>query len=329
MLSRIWQLITRTFQIWASANASRMSAALTYYTMLSLAPTLMIAIAIAGYVYDNKVAESEIIEQVTTITTPEIAKMVAGLITNAVKPESGFVAGTISICVLVFAASGVFTQLYDTFNDIWGVSQDHRNGVLLELQKRLIGIGIVIAIGILLITAILINSAVAYLTTAMNEYYPGAVTWLNLLDRSLSFLLLPFVFTVAFWFFPATKIQLRDVWPAGILTACMVGASRYLIGIYLSVSTTSEVYGAAGSLVILLIWVYITGLVVFFGASFSHAWAQVFGSRSKVAESSIDESEIVSNEDEAEITSDEESVKQPAAVEVSSPQLPLVPTRRA
>ena len=317
MLARVWKLVSQTFVIWGKANASRMSAALTYYTMLSLAPTLMIAIAIAGYVYDNQVVEGEVVEQVTDFTTPEIAQTVAGLIKNAVKPESGLVAGTISICILVFAASGVFTQLYDTFNDIWNVSLDHKNGVLLELQKRLIGIGMVLIIGILLVTALLINSAIAYLSGLMNESYPGAVTWLNLADRGLSYLLLPFVFAAIFWFFPATKIQWRDVWPAGILTACMVGASRYLIGLYLELSTTSEVYGAAGSLVILLIWVYITGLVVFFGASFSHAWSLTFGSRANETSEANAPVEIVATP--------EAQLPQPIIEETS----PLVPTRRS
>jgi membrane protein len=283
MLQRIWQLIWMTFTIWVDANASRMSAALTYYTMLSLAPLLMIAVAIAGFMFDNRLAESEIVEQVTAVTTPEIAQTVAGLITSASQPETGIVAGTISLCILLFAASGVFTQLYDTFNDIWDVSLDGVNSFLHTVQKRLIGVGMVLVVGVLLVAALVLNSAIAYLNALVEGSYPVAVTWLNLADRSLSFLLMPIIFSLIFWFFPATKIQWRDVWPAGILTACLVASSRYLIAMYLKFSTTSEVYGAAGSLVVLLIWVYMTGLVVFFGASFSHAWAETFGSRSDFA----------------------------------------------
>ena len=280
MFKRIWKLISSTFSIWANANASRMSAALTYYTMLSLAPMLMIAIAIAGYIFDNKLAESEIVEQVSLVTTPEIAKTVGGLIKRASQPSSGIVAGTISLCVLTFAASGVFTQLYDTFNDIWNVSFDQKNSLLFTLEKRLIGVGMVLIVGVMLVAALVLNSLMTYVNQWVEGSYPQAVSWLNLADRGLSFLLMPVVFTLIFWFFPATKIRLKDVWPAGVLTACLVAASRYLIGLYLEFSTTSEVYGAAGSLVVLLIWVYMTGLVVFFGAAFSHAWADNFGSRS-------------------------------------------------
>ena len=137
MLKRIWQLIKMTFSIWGESNASRMAAALSYYTMLSLAPCLMMAIAIAGYIYEDSVVENEIIRQVKLISTPEIAETVKGLIQRASQPRSGIVAGTISVCVLVFAASGVFTQLYDTFNRIWGVSYQGLEGLLFYHSKTI------------------------------------------------------------------------------------------------------------------------------------------------------------------------------------------------
>jgi len=256
-----------------------MSAALTFYTMLSLAPLLMIAIAIAGYVYDDQVAQAEVLEQVEMVTSPAIADQVARLIKNAVQPGSGLIAGTISLTILVFAASGVFTQIYETFNDIWNVVPNYKNGILFTIQKRLLGVAMVLLVGVMLTAALILNSAFTYMSTLV-EGYPTIDSWLSLADRGLSFLLMPFIFSLVFWFFPATKIQWSDVWPAGILTAILVGASRYLVGIYLKFSTTSQVYGVSGSLVVLLIWIYILGLVVFFGASFSHAWADTFGSRS-------------------------------------------------
>jgi membrane protein len=280
MFKRIWKLISSTFIIWGNANASRMSAALAYFTMLSLAPLLMIAIAIAGYVFDSQAAQAEVIEQVQLVTTPEIANTVKGLIQNAVEPKTGLVAGTISLCVLVFGASGVFTQLSDTFDDIWKVPKEARSGLLYTVEKRLLGIGMVLIAGLSLLGALVLDSAMAYINQLVEGSYPRAVIWLNLADRSLSFLLMPFIFAVMFRFFPSAKIQWRDVWLAGILTALLVVASRSLIGLYLEFSTASEVYGAAGSLVVLLIWVYMTGLLIFFGAAFSHAWADTFGSRS-------------------------------------------------
>ena len=254
---------------------------MTYYTMLSLAPLLMIAIAIAGYVYDSKQAQAEVIQNVKVATSPAIAQTVAGMIKNATRPSSGILASTISLLVLFYGASGVFSQLFDTFNDIWEVPPETRTGILFSLQKRLVGVGMVLVAGLLLIGTLMLGSVIAYVNGLVDSY-PHISSWLSLADRSMSFLLMPFVFALIFWFFPATKVQWRDVWPAGILTACLVATSRYLIDFYLRFSSTSEVYGAAGSLVVLLIWVYMTGLVVFFGASFCFAWAKTFGSLSEL-----------------------------------------------
>jgi membrane protein len=279
-IKRIWILVTSTFRIWEQANSSRMAAAMTYYTMLSLAPLLMIAVAIAGYVYDDKLASQELIEQVGAATSPAIAEIIAGLISNATRPSSGILASSISLLILFYGASGVFSQLYETFNVIWQVPVESRTGFKFTIQKRLIGIGMVLIAGVSLIGTVALGSVIAYLEHLVQDSYPIVTTWLNLADRSLSLLLMPFVLALMFWFFPATKIKWRDVWPAGVLTALLIAGSRYLIEFYLRFSSTSEVYGAAGSLVVLLIWIYITGLVVFFGAAFSHAWSDTFGSRS-------------------------------------------------
>lgn len=258
---------------------------MTYYTMLSLAPLLMIAIAIAGYVFDDQLVESEIIQSVKAVSSTEIAETVAGLIRNAKDPSSGWVAGMISLMVLLYGASGIFTQLFDTFNDIWQVPPASRSGLRFNIQKRLVGVMMVLVAGFLLIGTLALGSVISYLNQLVDGKYPQLTTWLNLADRGLSFILMPFVLSLIFWFFPTRKMRWTDVWPAAGLTAAMLAASRYLIDFYLQFSTTSEVYGAAGSLVVLLVWVYITGLVVFFGASFSCAWTQLFGSHSNFAAS--------------------------------------------
>lgn len=350
MLRRFWKLISLTVSIWNDVNASRMSAALTYYTMLSLAPTLMIAVAIAGYVYDSQQAQDEIVEQVSLITTPEIAATVGGLIRNAVAPGSGVIAGLISLSILVFAASGVFTQLYDTFNDIWDVSLEGK-GILFSIQKRLVGVAMVLIVGLMLIGALVLDSTMTYLNELVAGRYPQTESWLSLADQSLSFLLMPVVFAMLFWFLPSTRIHWGDIWPAAILTAAMVTASRFLIGLYLRFSTTSEVYAASSSLVVLLIWVYMTGLVVFLGASFSHAWAQVYGSRSEFSKLPKPEPDNVeaenSDDNQRAIAQPEVPVKplpevvipqksQPASAPAAppadpispEPETPLIPERR-
>lgn len=253
--------------------------------MLSLAPLLLIAIAIAGYVFDDQLVESEIIDNVRQFTTPDVAATVAGVIKNATAPSSGLLASTISLMVLLYGASGVFTQLFDTFNDIWSVPVASRRGFRFTIRKRLVGVLMVLVAGILLLGTLALGSVIAYLNGLMGGKFPQLTTWLNLIDRGLSFVLMPLVLTTIFWFFPNVKVRWLEMLPAAVLTSAMFAASRYLTNFYLQFSSTSEIYGAAGSLVVLLIWVYITGLVVFFGASFSCAWSRSFGSTVESAES--------------------------------------------
>ena len=271
-MQHVWRLIYRSFWIWSSARSSRMAAAMTYFGMLSLAPLLVIAIAIAGSFFGDSLAQEEIIEQVKLFTTDDIANTVGGLIKNASSPRSGFLAGTISVCVLVFGASGVFSQLQETFNEIWGVPDEDRKGIWLTVQARLIGILMVIIAGCLLLTTLGLSATVTAISNLFEN--PSLRTWLELTDRGVSFLLMPLVLSLIFWLIPKAKIKWSDVWPAAMLTALLLSLSRYLVEFYLRFSTTSEVYGAAGSLVVLLIWIYTSGLVLFYGAAFSRAWAE-------------------------------------------------------
>ena len=264
-----------------------MSAALTYFSMLSLAPLLVIAIAIAGVFYSDGVAQEEIVEQVTLLTNEKIGQTVEGLISNASRPQSGLFAGIASICVLLFGASGVFSQLQETFNEIWGVPPEQRQGFLLTIQNRLIGILMVFVAGFLLLTTLGLSTAVSAVSQMFADW-PQLKTWLELADRGISFLLIPIIISLLFWLIPKTEIRWHDVWPAAMLTALFLSLSRYLIELYLHYSSTSEVYGAAGSLVVLLIWIYMSGLVLFYGAAFSRAWAENFGSRRDQIESNAD-----------------------------------------
>ena len=289
MIRRIWKLIQTSFVIWGRANSSRMAAALTFFTVLSLAPLLVLAIGIAGFIFGDRVAEHEVIDLVSEFTSSEIATITGQLIENATsQPESGLVASSVSLVILVFAASGVFSQLHDTFNVIWYVPIEDRSGWLFLIRTRIVGIVMVFVAGILLLATIILSTGLETFGTWWAKFYPDILPWIYLVDTAVAFLLTPLVLSVFFWKLPVTKIEWRDVWPAGLLTAALIGLSRYLIGFYLRFSSTSEAYGAAGSLVVLLIWVYITAMVIFYGAAFSHAWAQVYGSRSANEESAVE-----------------------------------------
>ena len=256
-----------------------MSAAVTYFTMLGLAPLLVIAVAIAGLFFGDRYAQQEIIENVQLFTTADIAETVATVIANTSHRKSGYFAGAISVAILVFGASGVFSQLQEAFNLIWGVPLEERQGIWKTVKARLTGILMVIVTGFLLVTTLAISMAVAAVSNMFTEVQPEWKSWLAFADRSVSFFLMPPILFLLFWLIPRANVCWRDVWPAAMLTALLLSLSRYLIEFYLRFSTTSEVYGAAGSLVVLLIWIYINGMVLFYGAAFSRAWSETFGSR--------------------------------------------------
>ena len=277
MFSRVWQLISETFRIWGGARSPQMAAALAYYSMLSVAPTLVIATAVAGWIYDEQLVEQKIVETVSQVTTPEIAQVIADVIGRAQSPEQGIVAGTISVIVLLVAASMVFTQLYGTFNLIWHVDEPKR-GLWFNLRTRLAGMILVLIVGVVLVAALILQSVAGQLSHFLEEY-TALSNWISRTEQQLTFLFMPVMLTLMFWIFPATEIKLMDVVPAGFLTALMVAGSRYFIQLYLSYSSASEVYGVMGSLVVMLVWIYLLGMILFLGASFSCAWAHVFGSR--------------------------------------------------
>jgi membrane protein len=217
-------------------------------------------------------------QYVNDVASPQVAQTFAGLLENTSAPKSGLIAGSISLAILLYGASGIFSQLFDTFNEIWRVPYQARSGLAFSIRNRLVGVVMVLMVGGLLIATLALSSAIAYLNQLLDGNYPRLTSWLSLTDRGLSFILMPFVLSMMFWYFPARKIKWRDMLPAAGLTAALLAASRYLIEIYLRVSTASEVYGAAGSLVMLLVWVYLTGMILFFGAAFSCAWTKIFGS---------------------------------------------------
>ncbi len=278
MLKKLWQLFRTTNRTWGRCRASRMSAAMTYFTMLSLAPLLTFAIAIAGYILDSQQARDQIVEQVLFHSNQTVADIVSGLMQNVTRPNSGIIAGSISILILLYAASGVFSQLFDTFEEIWQRPIEKRSGFLFSLKKRGLGVMMVLIAGIMIVGSIVIRSALHYVSEAIAGAYPESLNWLKLADTGISWLGLPLILFLIFWLIPSRLIRWLDVVPAALLTSLLFGLNRYLILAYLKFSKTSEVYGAAGSLVVMLIWIYMTGLVLFYGAAFSRSWALTFGS---------------------------------------------------
>ncbi len=255
-----------------------MAAALSYYTMLSLSPLLVIAVTTAGLIFGDQLAQSELLEQIGMIMTPEIADTFRTILRNSSRVQRGIIAGSISMVVLFFGASGAFAQLYDTLNVIWNVNLEQRSGIGYLVRQRLLGFLMVLLIGLLLTASMVLGATVTILSTRFANLVPEVVDWLSWIQRWSTLLVIPFLFMALFKLLPARKIAWRDVWLGGLLTGGAFILSRQLIGLYLQTSSVTSVYGAAGSLVILLIWVYFSSMIMFFGAAFCRVYAEMFGS---------------------------------------------------
>ena len=274
-VKRAANLALGTIRIWSEAGASRMSAALAYYTMLSLAPMLVLVVVFAGVFFGNQQAQRELLLQIETVSNPEIASIAAAILENTASVPDGPWTGLLSVAALLFGASGVFSQFFDTMNVIWGVK---RSGLRYTVRQRLRGFLMVLVFGLLLVALLLLNGALTILSNSLGAVVPEGVVWLSRLETAASLLGLPLLFMMLYRFVPLRPVAWRDVWLGSIVGSGLFILARMGIAFYLSRSTVTSAYGAAGSLVVLLIWVYFSGMIIFLGAAFCRAYAQEFGS---------------------------------------------------
>ena len=276
-------IIRDAIMIWSGASPFSLAAALSYYTMLSLAPVMVIAIAIAGQVYGPQLVESEIIDQISTASSQEVADVVQSVIENTSQFSNSLVASLISVVILVIGASSAFTLLSDTINIIWGISTQRRRTVWYTLRQRIFGIIMVLGVGFLLLVSLAVSTAVSAMTAFFTDRIPAIAPRLASIDDTWwVIIVLSIIFAAIFKVLAEADNWWKDVWVGGIVTAMLFTLNKSILRIYLLYSTVMAVYGAAGSLVILLIWVYNTGLIIFFGAALSKACATHYGSISDI-----------------------------------------------
>jgi membrane protein len=273
----IWQLIKTTFQEWQDDQSTRLAAALSYYTVFSLAPLLIIVISVVGLVIGQREAQGQIVAQIAGYVGEESAGFIEGILEQMSQPRNSTLATLIGIITLLLGATGVFGELQASLNQIWDVPPKKvsaQQGIRALLFNRVLSFGMVLAVGFLLLVSLIISTAV----TATSTWLIGDRIGMAIISQGLNFLLgfavITLMFALIFKFLPDTKIHWRDVWPGAALTAVLFSVGRLLISFYLSQSSTASVYGAAGSLVVLLLWVYYSAQILFFGAEFTQVYSR-------------------------------------------------------
>lgn len=281
-----WTLLKRTFNEWSEDNVSRMSGALAYYTIFALAPTLIISIAIVGFIFGKEAAEGEVYRQLSNTVGENAAVLVERMIQNAAERGSGITATLISVVILIVAATGVFAEMQNALDTIWEV-QSTRQGWLQIIRTRLLSFAMVLVIAFVFLASLVISAA---LSAMSNQLTTGVIG--QIVNQVISLIVFTVLFAAIFKILPDVEIRWRQVWIGAGATAVLFTIGKYLIGLYLARGTVTSVFGAAGSLVALLVWVYYSAQILYLGAEFTQVYARWSGHRIQPAENAERVTEI-------------------------------------
>ncbi len=272
-----WELLKVTFTRWSAEKPFQLAAALAYYTLFSLAPLLIIVIAIAGLVFGHEAAQNHIVSTLQGVVGPEGAQAIQALIQQASQPSAGILAILMGTVTLLIGAGGVVGQLQDSLNTIWGVEPKPGRGLLGLVRDRFVSFGMVLGIGFLLLVSLVVSAGLAAVIQVLGGVLPGGEALWHGLEVLVSFGLITVLFALIYKVLPDVHLAWRDVWIGAAVTSLLFTLGKLLLGLYLGRKGVTSAYGAASSLVLILLWVYYSALIVFFGAEFTRVYASVYG----------------------------------------------------
>jgi len=274
-----FKLLKEAFQEWQADKASLLAAALAYYTVFSITPLLVIAIAIAGAVFGQEAAQGEILEQINGLIGEQGAQIIETGLANADKPKASSIASIISIVVLFVGASGVFAQLQSALNTVWNVKVKPNAGIGEFIRKRLLSFGMVLTIGFLLLVSLIFSAMLSGISKLQIDFLPGFVPFWQFLNFGISFSFVTLLFALIYKYLPDVHIRWKDVWVGAIITALLFTLGKLVIGLYLGRGSLGSAYGAAGSLIVFLAWVFYSAQILLFGAEFTQVYARKYGKK--------------------------------------------------
>jgi membrane protein len=284
-----FSLLKQTYNKWSERQGPRLGASVAFYTLLSFAPLLVLTAAVVALVFTQEQAQDGLIDEARQMIGDRGADTVKSLLANAQKPSSGVFASVIAFVTLLFGASGVFTELRDALNMIWDVKPENESGWLGMVKQRLFSFGMVLSVGFLLLVSLIISAALAFIGTFLGHVMPIPAFALEIVNFLISFGVITFLFALMFKFVPAAYISWQDVRVGAIGTALLFTVGKMLLGVYLGKAGVGSAYGAAGSLVAMVVWVFYSAQIFFFGAEFTRVYAdtQVKDSRRGVEQEKI------------------------------------------
>jgi|SRR5215471_3509824 len=282
-VSQIIGLFKDGFDEWSEDKASRLAAALSYYSAISLAPLLIVLLGIAGLVLGREAATGQVAAQSQGLLGQQSARTIQDIIASANKPTTGVVSTIVGTAILLLGASGVFGALQDGLNTVWEVKPKPGRGILGIIKDRFLSLAMVLGVGFLLLVSLVLNAALAALGKYLGGLLPLPPLALEIIYFIVSFGVITLLFALIYKVLPDVEISWNDVWVGASITALLFTIGKFLIGLYLGRSTVGTAYGAAGSLIVILIWIYYSAQILFFGAELTQVYTNKYGSRMKPA----------------------------------------------
>jgi membrane protein len=279
ILRNAWTLIKQTFSEWSDDKAPRLGAALSYYTIFALAPLLLVVIAVAGLVFGRQAAQGQLLAQISGIVGTDAAQAIQTMIARAGTRSGGILATVVGIVTLGLGATGVVIELQDSLNTVWKVVPKPGRGIRGLIRDRLLSVAVVIGFGFLLIVSLVASAGLAAVGKLVHGWIPGWVVVGYVLNYGLSFGVIGVMLAMIFKFLPDVKMAWRDVWIGAAATSLLFHLGKYLIGLYVGRASVASTFGAAGSLAILLVWIYYSTQLILLGAEFTRVFANHFGSQ--------------------------------------------------
>jgi len=277
----IWGLLKDTYDEWNEDKAPRLAAALSYYTLFSLAPLLVIAIAVAGLVFGQEAVQGELFGQIRGFVGDIGAAAIEDMIKGASNQSTGILATVLGFGTLLLGAAGLFGQLQDALNTIWEVQPKPGLGIVETLKQRFFSFTMVLGTGFLLLVSLVISTALAAIFGYFQNLVPGIEFLWQIVTFLISFAITAGLFALMFKVIPDVDVAWRDVLLGAVVTALLFSIGRFALALYLGRGSFSSTYGAAGSLVVILLWVYYSAQILFFGAEFTQVYARKRGAQIK------------------------------------------------
>ena len=295
-----FSILKASFSAFMEDKALKMSASLAYYTIFSMAPLIMILISAASIFYGKEAIQNKVFEELNGFLGNDAAMKIQEILREITLKSDSTLAIILGVATLFIGATGVFIEIQDSINQIWRVKAKPKKGWEKMIVNRILSFSMIISLGFLLIVSLIINGIILALSAKLNQYFPEMTVFIiEIINAAITFVVIAALFGIIFKFLPDVEISWKDVRVGAIFTAILFTIGRYLIGLYVEKVGPGSAYGAAGSLIIILVWVYYTSAILYFGAEFTQVYAECYGGKITPAPYAV---HIVKTEEEREVS---------------------------